>query len=82
MGIEKDGNSRPLTYVLSEEHEKRVLTQNMTVVGTKCVHTDESYADDHDAVLKLHKRMKKKQEHASQRWKAEFNVASSSEHGA
>ena len=71
IDIEKNVNNRPLTYVESEQEEEQVLTPN-TILWGQNVHTiDESDTDDGE-VVKLHKRMKQKREHAWQRWKTEY----------
>ena len=72
IDIEKNVNNRPLTYIESEQEEEQVLTPN-TILWGQNVHTiDESDTDDGEEVVKLHKRMKQKREHASQRWKTEY----------
>ena len=72
IDIEKNVNNRPLTYVESEQEEEQVLTPN-TILWGQNVHTiDESDTDDGEEVVKLHKRMKQKREHAWQRWKTEY----------
>ena len=72
IDIEKNVNNRPLTYVESEQEEEQVLTPN-TILWGQNVHTiDESDTDDGEEVVKLHKLMKQKREHAWQRWKTEY----------
>ncbi|XP_028390705.1 uncharacterized protein LOC114515614 [Dendronephthya gigantea] len=72
IDVEKNVNNRPLTYVESEQEEEQVLTPNTILWGQNVYTIDESDTDDEDEVLKLHKRVKQKRQHAWQRWKAEY----------
>ena len=72
VDIEQNVNNRPFIYVESEQQEESVLTPNTILWGQDVYTVEESDSEDDLELVKLHKRMKLKREHAWKQWTSEY----------
>ena len=73
MGIERNLNNRPLTYV-EAEGEEEVFTPNVIMWGRDAypIEDIELIEDDKEKLTKMNKRLEEAKAHAWRRWKREY----------